>query len=127
MKTECPHCGQHYEVDEEYIDQIVKCATCGEEFVVEKLPMTITVNGSIAGTENVPERNEASHAERGSNNTAIAQTQETVGKMKALVCEMCGSTDLAKQNGFFVCQSCFLKSVELSVPGQKKGSPAADL
>ena len=114
MKTECPHCGQHYEADEDYIDQIVKCATCGEEFVVEKLlPMTITVNGSIAGTENVPERNEASHTERVSNNAAIAQTQETVGKMKALVCEMCGSTDLIKQNGLFVCQSCGIKySVE---------------
>ena len=33
--------------------------------------------------------------------------------MKALVCEMCGSTDLIKQNGLFVCQSCGIKySVE---------------
>ena len=35
MKTECPHCGQHYEVDKEYIDQIVECTSCGQEFVVE--------------------------------------------------------------------------------------------
>lgn len=33
--------------------------------------------------------------------------------MKALVCEMCGSTDIVKQNGVFVCQSCGTKySVE---------------
>lgn len=34
-------------------------------------------------------------------------------KMKRLTCEMCGSTDLIKQNGVFVCQSCGCKySVE---------------
>ena len=33
--------------------------------------------------------------------------------MKQLTCEMCGSTDLAKENGFVVCQSCGMKySVE---------------
>lgn len=29
--------------------------------------------------------------------------------MKALVCEMCGSTDIVKENGLFVCQSCGIK------------------
>ena len=33
--------------------------------------------------------------------------------MKQLVCEMCGSTDLLKEEGVFVCQSCGCKySVE---------------
>lgn len=33
--------------------------------------------------------------------------------MKQLTCEMCGSTDLTKQDGVFVCQSCGTKySVE---------------
>lgn len=33
--------------------------------------------------------------------------------MKQLTCEMCGSTDIAKQDGFFVCQTCGMKySVE---------------
>ena len=33
--------------------------------------------------------------------------------MKQLTCEMCGSTDLIKQDGFFVCQTCGIKySVE---------------
>ena len=29
--------------------------------------------------------------------------------MKQLTCEMCGSTDMAKQDGFFVCQTCGMK------------------
>lgn len=33
--------------------------------------------------------------------------------MKQLTCEMCGATDLIKQDGVFVCQSCGCKySVE---------------
>ena len=33
--------------------------------------------------------------------------------MKQLTCEMCGGTDLLKQDGVFVCQSCGCKySVE---------------
>ena len=33
--------------------------------------------------------------------------------MKQLTCEICGSTDLVKQDGFFVCQTCGTKySVE---------------
>ena len=33
--------------------------------------------------------------------------------MKQLTCEMCGSTDLVKQDGMYVCQSCGTKySVE---------------
>ena len=33
--------------------------------------------------------------------------------MKRLTCEMCGSTDIVKQDGLFVCQSCGTKySVE---------------
>lgn len=37
MKTECPHCGQHYEVEEKYIDQIAKCISCNQEFVIEMI------------------------------------------------------------------------------------------
>lgn len=34
-------------------------------------------------------------------------------KMKQLICEMCGSADLVKQEGVFVCQECGCKySVE---------------
>lgn len=30
-------------------------------------------------------------------------------KMKALVCEMCGSQDLVKTDGMYVCQNCGTK------------------
>lgn len=29
--------------------------------------------------------------------------------MKQLTCEMCGGTDLIKQDGVFVCQNCGMK------------------
>ena len=29
--------------------------------------------------------------------------------MKKLVCELCGSTDIVKQEGLFVCQACGTK------------------
>lgn len=32
--------------------------------------------------------------------------------MKQLTCEMCGSTDLLKQDGMFVCQNCGTKYTE---------------
>ena len=47
--------------------------------------------------------------------------------MKKLTCEMCGSTDLLKSDGVFVCQSCGTKySVEeaknlLQKAGETKG------
>ena len=40
--------------------------------------------------------------------------------MKQLTCEMCGSTDIAKQDGFFVCQTCGMK---YSVEEAKKQLP----
>ncbi len=35
MKTECPHCKQHYEIEDQYNGQIVECTTCQKEFCVE--------------------------------------------------------------------------------------------
>lgn len=58
--------------------------------------------------------------------------------MKQLTCEMCGSTDLIKQGGVFVCQNCGTKySVEdakkmmiegtVSIEGTVKVDRSADL
>ena len=49
--------------------------------------------------------------------------------MKKLVCEMCGSSDLLKQDGVFVCQGCGCKySVEearkMMVEDGETGGPA---
>lgn len=37
MKTQCPHCNQHYEVDDQYNGQIIECQKCKQEFFVEPL------------------------------------------------------------------------------------------
>ena len=35
MKTECPRCKQHYEVDDSYLGVVVTCESCNQDFVVE--------------------------------------------------------------------------------------------
>ena len=43
MKTQCPHCGQHYEIDDQYNGQIIECQKCGQEFVIEpRSPILVT-------------------------------------------------------------------------------------
>lgn len=105
MKTECPHCGQHYEVDKEYIDQIVECTSCGQEFVVE-----IMSGEDIPLEEVVPPPSASAPVDTDYQKTVATFEQPVAsGGLKALTCEMCGSTDLIKQNGVFVCQSCGTK------------------
>ena len=108
MKTKCPHCGQHYEVDKEYIDQIVECTSCGQEFVVEIQPE----QGNVVAPP-PPEPLEQEHIAyaqaQTQTNTATTEPQFSSSGLKALTCEMCGSTDMIKQNGVFVCQSCGTK------------------
>lgn len=105
MRTECPHCGQHYDVDQEYIDQIVECTSCGQEFVVE-----IMQGENIPLEEVVQTPPAAAPVDTEYHNTvATFEQPEVSGGLKALTCEMCGSTDLIKQNGVFVCQSCGTK------------------
>lgn len=43
------------------------------------------------------------------NGNILLLNRKGVEKMKALVCEMCNSTDMVKQDGFFVCQHCGMK------------------
>ena len=112
MKTECPHCGQHYEVDQEYIDQIVECTSCRQEFVVEifqEQDNTSTLqNYQQASVQEHNVVNPAPQEIMGYNSVTI-ESHTTDGGLRALTCEMCGSTDMIKQNGVFVCQSCGTK------------------
>ncbi len=105
MKTECPHCGQHYEVEKEYIDQVVECTSCGQEFVIESIQ-----GKKIFFHEDSPVQNQAetSSVETKPQSQAFVEAPEP-SRLKALTCEMCGSTDMMKQNGVFVCQSCGTK------------------
>ena len=42
--------------------------------------------------------------------------------MKQMVCEMCGGTDLIKQDGVFVCQTCGTKySIEEAKKNDDRG------
>lgn len=63
MKTECPHCDQHYEVDEEYIGQIAKCISCNQEFVIEM----------IKPDDAIQEKKEKQPAETSTENSTIAK------------------------------------------------------
>ncbi len=48
--------------------------------------------------------------------------------MKPLTCEMCGSTNLLKQDGVFVCQSCGTKySVEEAKKMMVEGTVAVEV
>ena len=47
--------------------------------------------------------------------------------MKQLTCEMCGSTELIKQDGFFVCQTCGTKYSVEEAKKMKKVLDAAAL
>ena len=113
MRTECPHCGQHYEVDQEYANQIVECTSCGQEFVVEVRPK----QGNVvvpSPPEPPPAQEQTVYAQtqpqtNNSYNSAIIEQQNASSGLKALTCEMCGSTDMIKQDGVFVCQSCGTK------------------
>ena len=112
MRTKCPHCGQHYEVDQEYVDQIVECTSCHQEFVIEVL--SEQTNDAVQRNNQqstAQEQNVVSSTPQESSyyNSATIESSSPTGGLKALACEMCGSTDMIKQNGVFVCQSCGTK------------------
>ena len=113
MRTECPHCGQHYDVEQEYANQLVECSSCSQEFVVEIQPEQGNVvappppepspmQEQTVYTQTQPQTNN-------SYNSAIFEQQNASSDLKALTCEMCGSTDMIKENGVFICQSCGTK------------------
>lgn len=107
MKTACPNCGQHFEIEAENIGCTAQCTSCGKDFVIQALqdnqtnanpPQPVTQN---TGTTTTPLQ------------TSPSFINQPATQMKTLTCEMCGSTNLMKQDGVFVCQSCGTKySVE---------------
>ena len=105
MRTECPHCQQQYNVDKDYLDQIVECTACGQEFVVEIIPDEAIPPEEVAQTQPTSGPVDIDYREP----VVTFEQSKASGGLKALTCEMCGSTDLIKQNGVFVCQSCGIK------------------
>ena len=110
MKIKCPHCGQRYEVEQENANQIVTCVSCNQEFIV-KISLQ-TENIAIAPQPEQPpvqKQNVYSQTQQNNFNPASIEQQNAGSSLKSLTCEMCGSTDMIKQNGVFVCQSCGTK------------------
>ena len=70
---------------------------------VEKEPSSFETHESSQISPNIPVVNSA----------VMAQETTRTKPMKALMCEMCGSHDIIKQDGLYVCQACGTKySVE---------------
>ena len=92
VKIHCPNCHQEYDVDEADLGLEAECQSCKQPFVVQK---------------DVPSQ-EAPQPK--TKKTVTVEKKTTLRQMK---CDMCGSTDLVKQEGLFVCQHCGAKySVE---------------
>ena len=117
MMTICPKCGQHYDVDQDYVGYTVDCEICGSQFEV-KQPSCVPMSADISpqaqeqnAMSEIPAQSfDAAQMHEG---TASMSSPPHRSSMKPLVCEMCGSSDLMKTDGVFVCQSCGTKySVE---------------
>ena len=119
MKAECPHCGQHYEVDKLALDQVAECTSCGQEFWVEAMPG----EQSEPPASPSPNSADAPDLESPESETPMGSSEQpslldssidsgsapaSTG-LKVFACEMCGSSDLIKKNGVFVCQFCGTK------------------
>lgn len=106
MKVSCPNCGQHYEVDQAYVGYNVVCEACGTEFQVSQSSAAIE-------THTMPEASSSPDESANQQGEATLVSTQPSSGMKPLVCEMCGSSELVKRDGVFICQSCGTKySVE---------------
>ncbi|MBP5638607.1 MAG: zinc-ribbon domain-containing protein [Victivallales bacterium] len=48
MKTQCPSCGQKYDVEAGYVGQTVQCTNCNANFIVKPMGQTQQKTGSEA-------------------------------------------------------------------------------
>lgn len=117
MLTICPKCGQHYDVDLDYVGCTVDCEICGSQFEVKQspcTPMPEDISPQAQEQNAMPEIPAQSFVTAQMHEETLSTpSQPHRSSMKPLVCEMCGSSDLMKTDGVFVCQSCGTKySVE---------------
>jgi uncharacterized protein (DUF983 family) len=117
MKINCPWCGQKYDIEESMIGVDAQCQACGKDFFID--------DADVYDREEViqkespreePSENVAQSKEIVSSASSSGQSsyvEETKTTFKPLTCEMCGSTNILRQDGVFVCQACGTKySVE---------------
>ena len=99
MKVNCPWCGQPCEIDGTMIGGDAQCPYCGKEFLVRE--------------EDIYDRQTPQNDAGAAPAAPSSYVEETRTTLKPLSCEMCGSNDILKRDGVFVCQSCGTKySVE---------------
>lgn len=117
MKINCPWCGQKYDLEEAMIGAEAQCQSCGHDFYVyeeDVYDREVVQNepspADEPAIETPPQSEIASNIVSSGNSTYVEETSRT---FKPLTCEMCGSTNILKQDGVFVCQACGTKySVE---------------
>ncbi len=88
MKTICPHCQQHYELDAQYEGQNAECTTCGKEFVIE--------NSSPLTSENltVPETNRQSLRTQKAASQQHEPSKRKSAKFRKVIIICCGLLSL---------------------------------
>ena len=87
VKIHCPNCHQEYDVDEADLGREAECEACKKTFVLQ------------ADAPSEPPRRKTK--------TIVSVEKKT--SLKHMKCEMCGGSDLVKQDGLFVCQHCGAK------------------
>lgn len=112
MKIKCPFCDQHYEIDSSHIGQEAQCSSCGQDFFIDKKDVYDVPQAQPE--MQIPHEPEPMTPAPPpipvvASNTTVSVQQQSAPAMKPLTCEMCGSTNILKQEGIFVCQSCSTK------------------
>lgn len=97
----CPKCGNTISIEE------YKCSECGLEIPVksreERIKAEEFAEKMYKSGKWVLPKSQSSRSGRAS----ISETHSK--RLKSITCEMCGSHDILKENGLFVCQHCGCK------------------
>lgn len=114
----CPSCWAELEGYSDWRGQIIDCPACQNEIdfdsVLDKLAklqksakVNFAVNleqAKLSDADNNLGKSQSVSSERES-----SIIYESSPKMRPLICEMCGSKDIVKTDGFFICQACGVK------------------
>jgi uncharacterized protein (DUF983 family) len=114
MKIKCPFCDQGYNIEASMLGVEGECENCGNSFVISEDVVCDKDHISTSTQEKVPQGAKIETKVDDPYTMAGASfVQESKTTLKPLTCDMCGSSNIIKQDGIFVCQSCGTKySVE---------------
>ncbi len=86
MKTKCPFCGQHYDVEADYNGETVDCQNCGKDFIITplKTPLTpVAAPVAVSASAPVPVRTQSPVS---ANVTIVGDTRKKGALIGAVVC-----------------------------------------